>query len=166
MVNFLKGGTRIYAASERKTTQLESTLEATSPGNPPGDNYLSALLKLIPAEVVSIYMAIRDSAAQHDAAALWFVLCLVTCFILRTYSNLPRKSGTGLWSRTGLWKVQWRGVAVSVVAFFLWAQAIGSVKPLLPMFPPLNLEQWLASALAALFGILAPLLVPADAGDG
>ena len=156
MVNFVRGGTRIYGAVESKKTGLESGSQAAPAGGPPGDNYLSALLKLIPAEVVSIYMAIRDSAAQHDSAPLWFILCLITCFILRTYSNLPRKPGSGIWD------VQWRSVAVSVVAFFLWAQAIGSAKALLPMLPLLNLDQWLASALAALFGILAPLLVPAD----
>jgi hypothetical protein len=149
MVNFVRGGTRIYAAVEGRRSGLESGPQAVPAGDQPGDNYLSALLKLIPAEVVSVYMAIRDSAAQHDNATLWFILCLITCFILRTYSNLPRKPGAGLWD------VQWRSVAVSVVAFFLWAQAI----------PLLNLDPWLASALAALFGILAPLLVAADAGD-
>jgi hypothetical protein len=160
MVNFVRGGTRIYGQSEPRATGLESVPLTAATGGPPGDNYLSALLKLIPAEVVSIYMAIRDSAAQHDSASLWFILCLIACLILRTYSNLPRKpKGT-------VWDTQWRCVAVSVVAFFLWAQAIGSSKPLLPMLPLLNLEQWLASALAALFGVLAPLLVPADAGDG
>src|SRR5215472_7777346 len=95
MVNFVRGGTRIYAAVEGRKTGLESGPQA-APGAQPGDNYLSALLKLIPAEVVSIYMAIRDSAAQHDSAPLWFLLCLVACFILRTYSNLPRKPGSGI----------------------------------------------------------------------
>jgi hypothetical protein len=158
MVNFVRGGTRIYSAVESRRSRLESGPQGVPASDQPGDNYLSALLKLIPAEVVSIYMAIRDSAGQHDSATLWFILCLVTCLILRTYSNLPRKPGAGIRD------VQWRSVAVSVIAFFLWAQAIGSAKPVLPMVPLLNLDQWLASALAALFGILAPLLVPADAG--
>jgi hypothetical protein len=159
MVNFVRGGTRIYAAVEGKKSGLEGGPQAAQ-GGLPSDNYLSALLKLIPTEVVSIYMAVRDSAAQHDSAPLWFILCLVACLVLRTYSNLPLKTGSKIWD------VQWRSVAVSVVAFFLWAQAIGSTKPLLPMVPLLSLDQWLASALAALFGILGPLLVPADAGDG
>jgi hypothetical protein len=60
MVNFVRGGTRIYAAVEGKKSGLESGPQAVPAGDQPGDNHLSALLKLIPAEVVSIYMAIRD----------------------------------------------------------------------------------------------------------
>jgi hypothetical protein len=144
MVNFIKGGTRIFASAGGQG------LAAGNPTPVKEDNYLSALLKLIPAEIISVYMGVRDSADQHHALTIWFWACLVTCFIFRIYSNQPQKAGAKLAD------VQWRSVIISTIAFFLWACAMGSTSPV-PGFEP-----WMASAVAALFGLLAPLLVPGD----
>lgn len=164
MVNFVRGGTRIYGMSAKSTAaprdrslvgRADTSPAQEENGPAQGDNYLSALLKLIPAEVISIYMAIRDSASQHHFLAQWFVLCLITCIIFRAYSNLPGKADS-------TWRdIQGRSVLVSAIAFFLWAFAIGSEPPI----PQVHLDPWLASALAALFGLLAPLLVPGDTKD-
>jgi hypothetical protein len=57
--------------------------------------------------------------------------------------------------------VQWRSVGVFAVAFYLWAFGIGLVTE----YSWLNMEPWFASAVAALFGIIAPLLVPGAPPD-
>ncbi|MET4085594.1 hypothetical protein [Bradyrhizobium sp. S3.5.5] len=112
-------------------------------------------MKLIPSEMIAAYNAVKESAATHKFVGGWFLLCLGTCIILRSYSNLPKKVDATVWD------VQWRSVAVSAVAFYLWAVGSGMVTE----YPWLNMESWLASALAALFGILAPLVVPGAPPD-
>ncbi len=148
MANFLRGGTRIYG------TQSVAPIEEGVVTRDTSDNYLSAILKLIPAEVVSIYMAIKDSAVSHNFVPGWFLLCLGTCVVLRGYSSLPKDGAIGLRD------IEVRNVLVTAIAFYLWASAISPT----PVIQRVNLEPWLASALAALFAIVAPLLVPADNG--
>ena len=156
MANLIRGATRIYADTPGVIPEAGVLIqEAAAPGAPgkiAGDSYMTALLKLIPTEVVSIYMAIRDSATEHHFLMGWFFLCLATCILLRSYSSAPATGGSGLRA------VQWQSVIVSSVAFVLWAFSIGPDQPV----PSLHLEQWLAAALAALFGVIAPLLVPAE----
>lgn len=190
MANFIRGGTRIYApvpASPPPLPQVPDVLlrglrrnlalrqeggdhdaahdapqeaggaDGNSKQPEKGDNYLSALLKLVPAEIITVYLATKDTAAVHGKLPIWFVLCLVTCFVFRAYSNLPDKPDATLKK-----DVQWRAVWVSTIAFFLWAFATAEQGK-----PPLDglsfFEPWLAGATASLFGLLAPVLVPADA---
>jgi hypothetical protein len=179
MANFIRGGSRIYgtapiappsAATVRLrqlgqnelAARVEDTLQAAAPGAPEdspkppakGDNYLSALLKLVPAEIITVYLATKDTASEHHGLTTWFILCLLTCIIFRAYSNLPDQPGAAIRD------VQWRAVVVSAAAFFLWAFATAEQGK--PPIAGLNLEPWLAGAAAGLFGIIAPLLVPAD----
>ena len=170
MVNFIRGATRIYApASARpdpgggriiRETKREGAEEHDEPaqadeGAAKGDNYLSALVKLVPSEMIAVYNAIKDSAATHKFVGGWFLLCLATCIILRAYANLPKKTDVTFRD------VQWRSVGVSAVAFYLWAFGGGLVTE----YSWLNIEAWLASALAALFGLIAPLIVPGAKPD-
>ncbi|MCW1990966.1 UNVERIFIED_ORG: hypothetical protein M2425_002418 [Bradyrhizobium japonicum] len=167
MVNFIRGATRIYAPAsarpdlregriirETKREGAEELAEATQAdeGVAKGDNYLSALIKLIPSEMIAVYNAIKDSAATHKFVGGWFLLCLGTCIILRVYANLPNRTDVTFWD------VQWRSVGVSAAAFYLWAFGGGLVTE----YSWLNIEAWLASALAALFGLIAPMIVPGD----
>jgi hypothetical protein len=160
MANFLRGGTRIYVDPGRPIQPL-GHLDADDAEDRPqtptetnrNDNYLTTLLKLVPAEVIAVYMAIRDSAEQHGSLDVWFFACLAVCFILRAYASQPKTPAD---DRSFFVRVQWIGVILSCVAFFLWAFSIAPPVGWIP------LEQWLASALAALLSILAPLFVPGD----
>jgi hypothetical protein len=183
MANFIRGGSRIYGTAPTPpppttafrlrelgrndlATAVENNLQTAGTGatedspKPPakGDNYLSALLKLVPAEIITVYLATKDTASEHHGLTTWFLLCLLTCIIFRAYSNLPDKPGAAIRD------VQWRAVVVSAAAFFLWAFATAEQGK--PPIAGLNLEPWLAAAAAGLFGILAPLLVPADPQTG
>jgi hypothetical protein len=159
MPNFLKGGARIYAPPSspfRLLARLDATGEELHPQiveeTNRSDTYMTTLLKLVPAEVVSLYMAFRDSFQTHELLWVLFVLCLVTCIILRVYANMP-KTQDASWSQT-----QKTNVLLSCVAFVLWAHAIGPKPPI----PHLNLENWLAAPLVAIFSVLAPIFAPGD----
>jgi hypothetical protein len=162
MANFIRGGSRIYDTAPVRpppATSLEGPAQREATGGgakqpAKGDNYLSALLKLVPAEIVTVYLATKDTASAHNGLTTWFLLCLFTCIVFRAYSNLPDKQGASIK------EVQWRAVGVSAVAFFLWAFATAEQGK--PPIADLHLEPWLAGAAAGLFGLLAPVLVAAD----
>ena len=90
MPNFIRGGARIYtepASRGRIVAHLDATDEETRPQTPDetnrSDTYLTTLLKLIPAEIVSLYIAFRDLWSEHDYLWAWFWICLASCLILR-----------------------------------------------------------------------------------
>jgi hypothetical protein len=116
------------------------------------DYYLTVLVKLVPAEIASVYMAMRDSAAQHGALKVWFFACLVACLLLRSVVSFPKEGPHRLR------QVQWRSVTVSCVAVQRWAFSIGSEKPV----PYAAAGQWPASTVAALLSLIAPVPVPGD----
>ena len=170
---FIRGSTRVYTGPTqpvRLLAHLDSAEATDRPATPAQtnrtDSYLTVLLKLVPAEVVSIYMAIRDSATQHHSLTFWFFACLAVCFVLRAQASLPKRDAQhpggnkGAGNPVSRWirDVQWTSVIVSCIAFLLWAFAIGPDRPV----PALPLDQWLASALAALLSALAPIIVPGD----
>ena len=95
---------RLYAADR----------SAAVVGQPTGpiDPWLTRLVKLVPAEIVAVYLAGRP-LAQENYAGLWPVACLVLTIVVRAW-------GTG--DRRG---PQWLSVVVSAVSFVLWVYATG-----------------------------------------
>jgi hypothetical protein len=78
----------------------------------PIDTWLSRLVKLVPAEVVAVYLAGRP-LAQENYAGLWPVVCLVLTGIVRAWGTSDRRGP------------QWVSVAISAVSFVLWVYATG-----------------------------------------
>jgi hypothetical protein len=87
------------------------------------NSYLDRLLKMIPAEVVCLYLVgsglIPDDLRPQDrgiSLAVWGFVCLVGVVLVRAYgtadlpNNLP---------------VDWRHVAISSVAMVLWVYSLG-----------------------------------------
>lgn len=166
MANFVRGATRIYEPAPPPSTQpvVQSRTDVVTldkdRSKPPekGDSYLSALLKLIPAEIITIYLATKEAAAAHDnGLTILFLACLVTCIIFRIFSNLPDKPGAKIRADVQGWSV-----IVSAIAFVLWAFATAEQGKPPVAIAGWTLEPWLAGILAGLFGIVAPLVVPAD----
>jgi hypothetical protein len=155
MVDFIRGGTRIYAAPAATAAGNLRSFNAAPAASAPPDNYLSALLKLIPTEIVAIYLAAKAAWVTNNALLYWFGLCLLACICLRAYSSMPRDS-------TEPAKPQWASVLVSSIAFVLWACAMGPPSPL----GAYGLPEWAAGGIAGLFGILAPFLIPGDKQAG
>jgi hypothetical protein len=76
------------------------------------DDYLTRLVKLIPAEVVALYLTFKEVAA--DWLAIWATVCLVLVVIVRALGT----SGANK-------PVQWGAVVVAAVSFVLWIYATG-----------------------------------------
>jgi hypothetical protein len=87
------------------------------------NSYLDRLLKMIPGEVVSLYL-VGSSLIPEDlydtdrgiALSVWGLLCLLGVVIIRTYgtADLPRKLPP-----------DWTHVGISTVAFIIWVYSMG-----------------------------------------
>jgi len=77
-----------------------------------GDEYLARLIKLIPSEVIAIYLTGIQLAKSWPGA--WSFVCLILVIIARSFGT--RDPGK---------KLQWIAVAVSSVSFIIWIYAIG-----------------------------------------
>ena len=75
-------------------------------------NWMERLIKLIPGEVLVVYLAGKGYAASW--LGIWALVCLVLVFVIRAWGTKDR--GTS---------IQWPAVAVSVVSFVLWIYAMG-----------------------------------------
>ena len=99
------------------------TFRALDEGAPPAGeveirSYLDRLLKMIPAEVVGLYLIGKGiiPGGQLIALTVWTVVCLIGVVAVRAY-------GTG--DRAARLKPDWVHVAISAVAFVLWVYQMG-----------------------------------------
>ena len=90
----------------------KSAVSAPLPAAPPGDPYLTRLVKLIPSEVLALYLSFKEVAASW--LGIWAMICLVLVFIVRTVGT--RQAGK---------QVQWGAVVIALVSFILWIYATG-----------------------------------------
>ena len=83
-------------------------------GQPAGpiDPWLTRVVKLVPAEIVAVYLAGRP-LAQERYAGLWPLACLVLTILVRAFGTSDRRGP------------QWLTVVVSAVSFVLWVYATG-----------------------------------------
>lgn len=78
----------------------------------PPDPWLSRLLKLVPAEIIAVYLAGRP-LAQARYSGGWPVVCLGLVVVVRAWGTSDRRGP------------QWISVAISAVSFVLWVYAMG-----------------------------------------
>jgi hypothetical protein len=84
---------------------------AKAEGAPAGDPWIARLVKLVPSEIVAVYLAGRGYAGS--IAGFWPVVCLALLVIVRVWGTRgPRR------------KPQWAAVAISSASFVLWVFAI------------------------------------------
>jgi hypothetical protein len=124
-------------------------------GNARATPSLENILKLIPADIVALFIAGSGLSALQttNLPANWpqivFWVCMVICLLVRIVATRP-ETETGL----SLKGVNWSLVVVTVVAFFVWAHAVSAVGPII---------SWLYGAIAGFFamalGIIGPLFV-------
>lgn len=80
--------------------------------------YLARLVLLVPAEVISLYIAMKPLAEKFmDAFGL---VCLLLVVLVRMKAT------------TDNGKPEWISVIISVISFGLWVYAVGGQLPLLP----------------------------------
>ena len=77
-----------------------------------GDPWLTRLVKLIPAEIIAVYLAGYELAG--DFVGWWAFTCLVLVFVSRIWGT-----------KEGDKPVQWFAVLVSAFSFIIWIYAMG-----------------------------------------
>jgi hypothetical protein len=119
-------------------------------GTPTGDINLSNILKLIPGDIVAVYLAGKGLVHSDVAGMPWpnflFWLCLLACLVLRYF--LTKRAPGG---------VNWILIAVTILAFFIWAHAVNDVGPVIASF-----NGSAAGIVAMLYGLIAPVAVPSQ----
>jgi hypothetical protein len=94
---------------------------AANQQSPPADDfkaYMDRLLKLIPAEIVALYLTFHTAADPKSSFSWWWpIICLVLVIIAR---YLATRVATD-----PFWKFQWIAVLVAAVSYLLWIYAIG-----------------------------------------
>jgi hypothetical protein len=80
--------------------------------------YLEKLLKMIPAEVVGLYMIGNGLIPKGNNVALviWSVVCLIGVFVVRGYGTADKAEGK---------RADWTMVIISAIAFVIWLYNLG-----------------------------------------
>ena len=114
--------------------------------------YLDRLLKMIPAEVVSLYLVGSGLIPQAQAVGLtaWAVVCLVGVVIVRAYGTADRAQNK---------PTDWVHVAISCVAFVIWVYSVGGPFAAFDLYVP-----YLGSLLVLAWTFFVPMFYkgPAD----
>jgi hypothetical protein len=92
-----------------------------------GSPYFERLVKLIPSEIVSIYIfgVGLIPADEKIGRWVWPFVCLVMLIVVRASAT---KSGKSLSS------AQWPAVFISVVSYFIWLYTLGGIFATLPFY--------------------------------
>ncbi len=119
---------------------------AAAPARENGDLYLSRLVKLVPSEVVALYLTFKATAETW--LGVWATVCLGLVVLTRAVGT--HESGK---------PVQVGAVLVSMVSFTLWVYATGGqlLSLELPASPP-----GLISVAIGVWTFLVPLLYKGD----
>ncbi len=132
-------------------------------GQTGGKYNFSNILLLIPGEVVAPYIAASGMPIDTIDGLPWrrfvFYVCLATCVLLRGKASQP-KGASGLRGVNG-----WLVIA-SAIAFFLWAHAVSDKGPIIGRdfftgLPDSMSPTCVWGFLAVIFGLVAPIFVPA-----
>lgn len=108
--------------------------------------YLSRLLKMIPAEIVGFYM-IGSGIIPSDIAIMqiiWIVICFILIIIVRRYGTADPDAGQSS---------QPVPVFISTVAFLIWVYWLGGPFIKYKIHIP-----WLASILILIWSFVIPII--------
>lgn len=109
----------------------------------PSEEYLGKLLKLIPSEVVAVYMAIQGFIPEENAkwglTIVSLLLFIITPLYMRYTQRVTRSTQ----------------IVISTLSFVVWLYALGGP------FTLWNVQQpWIASALLVLWTTFVPQFFP------
>ena len=102
-----------------RISRPDARLETTAPGAQESLKfYLDRLLKMIPAEVVTLYLVGSGFVPtdQPVVLAIWALLCLVGVVLLRSYGTADPENDK---------PTDWVHVAISTAAFMIWVYTLG-----------------------------------------
>jgi hypothetical protein len=108
--------------------------------------YLDRLLKMIPAEVVSLYL-VGSGFIPTDkplVLTLWAAVCLVGVILIRTYGTTDPVNNK---------PPDWTHVAISTTAFVIWIYTLGGPFVAINLYVP-----YLGSLLVLAWTFFVPML--------
>jgi hypothetical protein len=121
------------------------------PDRPPATDfrfYLERLLKLIPAEVVALYLVGSGFVPldERGAALGWTVFCFAGVIAVRAYGTAdpPRRP-------------QWGAVVIAALSFLVWVYSLGGTAARAAGYVP-----WLGSLLVLAWTFVVPLIYRGD----
>jgi len=113
------------------------------------NDYLERLVKLIPAEVLSLYLGVKGFIEDEKALLLgWTIFCFIAVVIARVYGTSDPKNNKA---------PQLLAVLISCVSYLLWVHSSGDIFTLLGIHYPK-----LGSMLVAGWVFLVPFVYKGD----
>ncbi len=113
--------------------------------------YLDRLMKLIPTEVISLYLVGMGLIPDVEDATLiiWTVFCLLAVLALRAWGTTDAKAGLA---------TDWKHVIISGIAFLIWVYSLGGAFENLGLYRPT-----LGSLLVLAYTFIVPYIYKGEA---
>jgi len=102
-----------------KKTQRSKAVVIVEPGYDSLGSYLDRLMKMLPAEALSLYLVgagIIPADAPRGVSLGWFIFCLGAVIALRIWGTSDKDDNL---------PVDWVHVFISAVAFIIWVYSMG-----------------------------------------
>ena len=121
---------------------------------PSGDeqlkSYLDRLLKMIPSEVIGLYLVGTGFIPKEELAAalVWMVVCLIAVFVVRIYGTSDKAINKG---------PQWLSIVLAALAFLIWTYSLGGPFVTIGIHRP-----YLGSLLILAWSFFVPILYKGD----
>lgn len=122
-----------------RAVAMARPLPGAAPAQAVPDPYQDRLLKLIPAEVISVYVAVFPLAANQGVAVQLIV------FVLLLVGNILYKRNAGV--------TDWKQFLITSIAFILWVLSFGG-----PVKGQLEQAVAISHILIPIYTLLVPLL--------
>jgi len=107
--------------------------------------YLERLMKLIPAEVIGLYLTVIGVIPSRIGIVAWAGFCLIAVLLIRIWGTADTAAHE---------PPDWKHVFISVVAYLVWIYSIGSGP-----FATFNLYvPWVGTVLVSAVTFLAPYI--------
>ncbi len=114
----MAGPFRIRYVVVQHPRPMESHSAALTLAVPPFESYLDRLMRMIPGEVVALYLVGSGLIPPTGRIALtvWSFVCLAGVIVIRAIGSRDSAAGKG---------PQWSSVAISAIAFVIWLYSLG-----------------------------------------
>ena len=112
--------------------------------------YLDRLIKMIPGEVVSLYLVGKGIIPGPGLAAqlIWAIICLAGLIVLRAYGSHDPNQGE---------PIQWASVLLSAIAFVIWVYTLGGPFAVFSWYKP-----YIGSLLVLCWTFFVPIFYQGD----
>lgn len=139
----MKGTLRIWRSS------TDGLNFADDSSHDKGDNYVTRLLKLIPSDILALYIFGQNTIPDENVNAL--LVFTIVCSVLLVLTRMQ------LTSEGGGQSPQWAAIFISLISFFIWVYSIGQLFVKLGWH-----EKWIATLMMAVWVFVVPYIYKGD----